>query len=349
MKKHLYSILITSQVLFLACKNGSFEFDDYETQSVYFPYQYPVRVISMGDDFVDNSLDQQNIFHIGVNVGGIWGGNQENRQVSFEIDESLLNDGALMRYGSEVKILPSAYYTINPSSDVTIPKGELVGKIQIKLKDSFYDDPYSLTGNYVIPLRITDTSVDLILQGTHIDEVTDPNPHVLADWVTNKTPKDYTLFGVKYVNPYHGAFLRRGIVETFNAEGELIDKKIYHSKSVDKDQVVKFFSTARSQVKSSYLGALVDQSMTLSVDDQHQITISSTDPSDPSQIRGSGKWVKDGDSWGIDIDGKPTPRDVMYLEYSYKIDGNSVSVKDTVVHRDRQIVFIDERPNVTFK
>ena len=39
-------------------KNREMEHPDFDYQSVYFSYQYPVRTIVLGDDeFVDNTLD----------------------------------------------------------------------------------------------------------------------------------------------------------------------------------------------------------------------------------------------------------------------------------------------------
>ena len=341
-------------MIFYSCSNTNFEFDDYEKQTVYFPYQYPVRVISMGDDHIDNSLDKESKFHIGVNVGGIWQTNDKDRHVTFKVDNSLVPTDNLTRNGSVVKPLPTEYYEIFPSNEVTISKGSLVGKIAIKLNDKFYADSMSLTGNYVIPLYIEDAKgVDEVIRGVGSDIVSNPNRHILTDWFPNKTPKDYTLFGVKYVNPYHGAYLRRALVETKSSSGVLIKSETIKQNSVDKDQVVKFYSSGKNQVESNYVGQLnADNNkrniMKLIVDADMNIVISSTKDSQSQalKISGTGKWVKNGDSWGVQLDGTPTPRDVMYLDYRY-IDGiNTIHVKDTVVFRDRQIVFIDERPTV---
>ena len=40
---------------FASCENGDNEFPDYEEQTVYFPYQYPVRTLVMGDDEYDTA------------------------------------------------------------------------------------------------------------------------------------------------------------------------------------------------------------------------------------------------------------------------------------------------------
>ncbi len=328
-----------------ACENMDFSYDDYETQSVYFPYQYPVRVLSMGDDYVDNSLDQAGIFNIGVNVGGIWQSNKEDRQVEFCVDNSLVPTNTLLRDGEYLEPLPTSYYSMEPAGSVTIPEGSIVGKIQINLNDAFYEDPKSLTGQYVIPLYIESASVDIVVRGTVADNVNDPNRHIVADWESNKTPMDYTLFGIKYVNPYHGAFLRRGEVVTKDASGTVLDTNVIHQSSVDKDEVVYFFSSAKNEVVSSYVGDNASYEMVIKVGTDNKITISSADSSQDLNITGQGEWVVDGDSWGIDLDGNPTPRDVMHLDYSYELDGNNVFVKDTVVLRDRQITFIDERPD----
>ena len=89
----------------------------------------------------------------------------------------------------------------------------------MQLTDAFFNDSLAISNNYVIPLQITDTSADSLLVGK--SELTDPNRFISADWAF--TPKDFTLFAVKYVNPYHGVYLHSGVAPTYDDSGQVID------------------------------------------------------------------------------------------------------------------------------
>ncbi len=60
------------------------EFDDFDYQSIYFPYQSPVRTLILGDESVgDNSIDLEHAFSIGVSMGGAYE-NRKERIVTVE-------------------------------------------------------------------------------------------------------------------------------------------------------------------------------------------------------------------------------------------------------------------------
>ena len=68
-------ILLTGGVCLtlFSCKNWSIDFPDYEGGvSVYFPYQYPVRTIVLGEDNYDTSLDNQHKCKIYATMGGAY-------------------------------------------------------------------------------------------------------------------------------------------------------------------------------------------------------------------------------------------------------------------------------------
>ena len=60
-KNNLFNYMFAAVLAlgFTACENYDIEFPDYEKQNVYFPYQYPVRTLVMGDDEYDIILDMQ--------------------------------------------------------------------------------------------------------------------------------------------------------------------------------------------------------------------------------------------------------------------------------------------------
>ena len=57
---------------FTACENQPIEFPDFDHTAVYFPLQYPMRTLVLGEDRVDNTLDNELTFHIGVSIGGMY-------------------------------------------------------------------------------------------------------------------------------------------------------------------------------------------------------------------------------------------------------------------------------------
>ena len=74
-----------------SCKNGDKTFPDYDGgTAVYFPYQYPVRTIVLGDDEYDTSMDQVHQCQIMATFGGSYNGS--NGSVTVAVDESLCNN-----------------------------------------------------------------------------------------------------------------------------------------------------------------------------------------------------------------------------------------------------------------
>ena len=68
MKKAIMALAAAGSLL-VSCTNESIAFDDFERQTIYMPYQYPVRTLSLGNDRIYNSLDRQIKYYRGVWVG----------------------------------------------------------------------------------------------------------------------------------------------------------------------------------------------------------------------------------------------------------------------------------------
>ena len=179
-----------------ACENQEQNFPDFDYKTVYFPIQLPVRTLSLGEDRVDNTLDREHKFDIGVSIGGMYV-NKQNWTVDYVVDPSL-TDGVLTTQGDTLFALPTDYYSLSPQNTVTIPSGSFNGLIRVELADQFFNDNLALTGQYVIPLRITGTSADSVLSGKPI--IQDADRRVLGDWESGKAPKDWTMYAIKYVN-----------------------------------------------------------------------------------------------------------------------------------------------------
>lgn len=84
MKKIL--AFLSAAVLLSACHNKPFDYEDFDYQTVCFPFQYPVRTLSLGNDVLDNSLDRAHKFNIGVVLGGVYIYNDVSRRVYYEVD-----------------------------------------------------------------------------------------------------------------------------------------------------------------------------------------------------------------------------------------------------------------------
>jgi hypothetical protein len=237
--------------------------------------------------------------------------------------------------GDLVLPMPASYYTLDASNQIVIKPGEMSGGIPVHLTDAFFADPLSLKNTYVIPLKMTDVvNADSILIGNTI--MTNPNPLIASNWVTR--PKNYVLYAVKYINAWHGNYLRRG---KDVATGSGLDTTlIYHQKYVEYDQVVSMSSLSLSAVKLSLTtrnkGSLtnIPYDLQLNVDNAGKITVSTVANTTPTYtVSGTGDYVTDGDMWG----GKK--RDVMRLIYQINFGTTIHSFSDTIVLRDRGIKF----------
>ncbi|MCX6325355.1 MAG: DUF5627 domain-containing protein [Bacteroidia bacterium] len=332
---------IASALIFASCENIPFDYQDYSFQAVYFPFQYPVRTLSLGNDKIDNSLDKQHIFHIGVSIGGLYLENSKSWSVDYTVDNSLVENYLVNASNDTLFVLPPSYYSLDPTVTVTIPAGSFSGLIKVQLADAFFSDAKAVKGNYVIPLIITSTSADSILSGKALPNLTTPpNRHIESDWISQMAPKNYTLFGIKYINLYHGTWLRRGLIEEKDPTNTTVIQTIkIHSQYVERDQLVKLTTKSMAEVTSNFVGNNFTSTMSLTISGT-TVTVAPVTGA-ALAANGTGTFVTNGQSWG----GKPY--DALYLNYTYTLaNGNKCSVMDTLVFRDRAIIVQEARPTV---
>ncbi len=329
--KYKISLLILL-VACIACENQDFEYQDFEYTAVYFPVQYPVKTLVLGDDRIDNSMDRELKFQIGVAIGGLYSNNR-SWQVEYAIEKDLV-DTLVNQKGDTLKVLPDAYYTLNPPDKITIDPGSFSGFAEVQLTNNFLDDPLAIVSSYVIPLRIKKTDADSILTGKPL--VLNPDPHIPDNWDPNAQPKDFVLFGIKYINPYHGYYLHRGLDINLGTTGDPVDTVIYSQKYREQDQVVEFITTGRSSIVTNFVGINTSldgkYSMELLFSDDGTVKIDST-VSSLQKTTGTGRFVDDGDEWaGI-------KQNAIYLDYSYKVGEETHHVLDTLVYRNNGVAF----------
>lgn len=319
-----------------SCSNKDSVFPDYKYTTVYFAYQAPVNTLVLGEDIYDNSLDNEHKCLIMATMGGVYE-NKKNVTLTVAVDTALAGHLKFeTATGDDVMVMPDNYYTLPAGKDkqIVIPSGKLTGGLEVQLTDAFFQDPRSIKNTFVIPLVITGVAnADSILSGK--SDLADPDRRKAGDWTT--VPKDYVLYAVKYINPYHGTYLRRGVENVKGANGNtaLDTNVVYHAQYVEKDELCNIVTTALNEASVSLdantRGNInVPFELILRFDSQGKCTI--TNPASSSYtLTGSGELVKKGDMWGNQ------ERDVLHLQYQADFGTTIHSFKDTIVLRDRGV------------
>ena len=308
----LFSGLMLATLMLVGCTNQDQEFDDFTKQSVYFPLQYPIRTIVLGEDRIDNSIDLQKAFNIGVSIAGLYE-NKADKSVGFEVVPNFFPDVTLgldTLYGkdannldSKLSVLPTSYYSLVPDANVTVPKGSFSGLIRVNLTDAFFEDPKAYKLSYVLPLKIKDVPENYsILSGkSAATAIVAPRWYVAADWATGFLPKDYTVFAVKFINVWHGTYFQRGV----QIKDGVVDKR-FHQRDITSDQSAKFETVGLKKATYNRMGeklttatASYKSLLTFSddVNGEGDIAISAA-PGTAYTITGTGKYYKSGTTMG---------------------------------------------------
>ncbi len=352
--KNLIAIFIITSLAFSSCENSEWSFSDYDYQSVYFAYQYPVRTITLGEDIFDTSLDNAYQCKIMATTGGVYANNNDI-VIDVVVDNSLCDGLVFEGTSTDIMPMPENYYSLE-ANQIVINKGNMAGGVVVQLTDAFFADPMALKNNYVIPVYMSKVeNADTILAGK--TDLSDPNRCVSDDWEV--TPKDYVLYAVKYINQWQGNYLRHGKDE-ITSDGEK-STKIRHKTYVEEDEIIHLNTLTLSQIElpldyQNKLGQDLNMTAQLSFDANQKCTLAPTETeyqlNDTIRVynittSGSGEFVKDGEkeSWG-NVD-----RDALYLNYqvgyeveiSYVTEGLidvqkvTVQTTDTLVVRDRGV------------
>lgn len=211
LKNYIYGVALGTLSLTMAsCYNSDREFPDYEGgTTAYFAYQFPVRTLILGNDIYDNTLDNEHKCRIWSTMGGAYGGRDAVVQIA--VDETLCDNLYFTDEGGNASTpvlpLPSSHYSLLSNS---IPyNGEPRGYVEVQFTDAFFADPAAIKNTYVIPLVMKSvTGIDHILTGQPREGLT-PSRTNVEDWEV--LAKDYVLYCVKYMNPWQGNYIRRGV------------------------------------------------------------------------------------------------------------------------------------------
>ena len=319
---------------YTSCYNADKDFPDFEGgTTAYFAYQYPVRTLVLGNDIYDNTLDNEHKCQIWSTMGGAYGG--RDAVVDIVVDESLCDSLWFTDEGGNaakpVKPMPTSYYQL--ASNTIRYNGEPRGYVEVQFTDAFFADAKAVENTYVIPLRMTSVKgIDHILSGTPREGL-NPSRTNTEDWEV--LAKDYVLYCVKYMNPWQGKYIRRGVDNiTENEVTTLVnsDTEHYTENPVNQNDEVCGISTRNMTQAvfpvSMYIGKDPDGSvrptqkcsLVLSFSGD-KCTIVSEDEDVPGE--GAGEFIVKGTErpeykdyqWGSN-DGKPVQRDILRLAYN---------------------------------
>lgn len=361
LKKYIFGIALGTLSLALAsCYNKDKEFPGYEGgTTAYFAYQNPVRTLVLGNDIYDNSLDNAHKCRIWATMGGDYSG--RNATVNVVVDESLCDNLYFLDEGGypaePVTPLKKEYYTLLSN---TIPyNGDVRGYVEVQFTEEFFKDEKAIENYYVIPLLMTgQTGFDHILTGT--PNVDSPIRTNAKNWTV--LPQDYVLYCVKYMNPWQGKYIRRG-VDNVTEKGEttkvvrkdvsLYNSDIEHYSKQDPSNPVNQYDeicgiTTKNMTQAIFpvsfktSGASIACNLILTFNGD-QCTISTDDEN--VTATGSGEFITKGTEkpeykdyqWGS-MNGKPVQRDILRLQYNVNFTDKDiqVSTNDTLVVQTRE-------------
>ncbi|MEC3879963.1 BT_3987 domain-containing protein [Parapedobacter sp. 10938] len=325
-----FILFICTIIAVAGCKNSDTTFPDFEYTSGYFPYQFPVRTLVLGDDIYDNTNDNAHRFVISVAMGGVYE-NNKNRVFEFEVDESLCDQVVFAGTEDPIRALPRAYYTLSSESQITIPKGEMNGGITVQLTDAFFEDANAIGLNYVVPIRLTGANdVDTILNGR--SSRPDADIRFAGDW--DEAPKNFTMFGIKYINEFHGTYFHYGDCTVKDGSGATVEQHTYSADYVEQNATAKLVTTGRYQTSVSvpFQSELMEGTLNLMLDFEGSTCTVSAPEGSAFTVSGTGEFKKDAYSWGNKT------RHGIEVTYTVSDGTHTYEANDTFVVRDRGVV-----------
>ena len=337
--KKIICILYTG-ILLCSCTNRDIEFDDYDYTTVYFPFQRPIRTLILGDESVgNNAIDLEKAFTIGVTMGGVYE-NKKDRVVTIayapELAENMINTAT----GDTLRLLPESYYSAEflteAQVDLIIPEGEFSGKTRVQLNDAFFLDELSPGFHYVIPLRITDAVSDSILSGELAAGVSLDTADVRKSDHWKTLPKDYTLFGIRYINAAHGYYLYRG--QRLNLTTN--DTTRYSERFLTDNVAALLATTSLTENMMDHAaGMATDDSyrMKLVFDHDNQSIVVTRADTATANVSGTGVYYSKDDSEAESYNANK--HRTIYLDYIYNDGTDDYQVNDSLVFIDTDVTF----------
>jgi len=183
----------TLKILFVSflviCMTSCYEefIFDFDCSTAGFSMAHPLRTV-----IADRDME---IF-VGVSIGG-------KREVDTKdwANFEIFADSVPSNY----TLLPSNYYTFSDPNTMRVRKGNLpVADVGIKFTEDFYNDVKATGKYYVLPLRITKSSLDSIT-------------------------KAVTIVGIKFISTFHGTYYIKGKFEERNINTDTLVRNVVYS------------------------------------------------------------------------------------------------------------------------
>lgn len=323
-------VILLAIVGLASCSNFEIKHPDFEYTSGYFPYQFPVRTLVLGDYIYDNTNDNAHKFVISAAIGGVYE-NTRDRKFQFTVDNNLCNNILFADKGDPIKALPSNYYTLSSPNEIVVPAGQYNGGVTVQLTDAFFNDPLAIKNTYVVPLQLKSSAdVDTILSGSTVKPNADQR--IASQW--NVAPKNFTMFAVKYINEYHGNYFLYGSSKVKNAAGTELETTTYSQTYVENNTVVKLVTSGRYQVSLAtfYRSKIMTGALNLLLTFSGNNCTVTAAPGSTYTVTGTGTFQSRKFNWGN------KDRDGIVLTYTVSDGTNKYEASETLVVRDRAVV-----------
>ena len=285
------TLKILFALILVVCMTSCYEeyVADYEHSSTGFAIEKPLRTV-----IADRDME---IF-VGASIGG-----KRKVDMSDWVTFEVMSDYVVP---ATYELLPDNYYTFSDPNTMRVRKSNLpVADVGIKFTDAFYNDAKALSKHYLLPLRITDSSLDSIYRAE-------------------------TIVAIKFISTFHGTYYIKGKLEELDASDNVVDTKTYNNKDLIKNYTCDLQTTARNilnkpQVSMTNPTVISERiQLTFNIDNNkdkiYNVTI--------QQGTGGGS-ITDGS--GTYYGNKEQPE--IQLNYSFVKGGKNYRVEETLVLR----------------
>lgn len=288
---------------------------DYDYQGVGFANQTDVRSVIVGEGLA---------FSTGVALGGVID-NEQDRVVSYKLDNSLVNEGTLSAFKSHslsyitslfknvgtLYELPSSQYILSNEGGqegrTVICKGSHLGTIEVKIDSAaYFNGAASLTPDYVIPISITDGGGTPLIEG-----------------------KATTVIGVRYENMLFGNWWHGGKATVVAQDGST--RTVTYSTEIPQtdNEVWTLTTVAPFSLTSNAVGNELNTSsaqMKLTLNNDGSVTVDSVE---------GAAYIVEPDGESLYNRAKLLQDRKIYLKYKYVKDGETWHATDTLTFRNR--------------
>jgi hypothetical protein len=284
---------------------------DYDYDGVYFPYQLDVRTFVVGEGMKIN---------FGTTLGGVRD-NVRDRIVEYKMDNSLISASTLaamkgssatyiknsMASVTELKLLPSDYYTLSDNSKMVIKQGEYSGVVTVRPDSAkFLSDPATIKSGYALGMRITSADADTVIK-----------------------PKDYAVVAFKYESMLFGNYWHGGVTVEKDSTGATVSEIKYYTTIPSPETKIWKLTTVEPFALTingvSEVSASTKAEMKVTLNGSNVIV---------SAVAGA-KYAVEPNGASVYNQSKLLQNRKVYLNYKYKKGKNWCYATDTLTFRNR--------------